>query len=98
MTGVQTCALPICFAYDAEGQLIAHADGRGDEERFAYDIMGNVALHTDFAGAETAYGYDAHGNVTSTTDALGNVTAYEVSPADAVVAISQPNGARYAYT
>ncbi len=56
-------------AYDAEGQVIATTDGRGNVTTMAYDALGRLTSRTEAAGspiaATTTYTYDAAGNQTA---------------------------------
>ena len=54
--------------YDAEEQMLAQVDGRGNRTSFAYDARGRMTSRTEGAGspvaATTTYVYDAAGNQT----------------------------------
>ena len=54
--------------YDAEGQVLARIDGRGNRTAFAYDALGRMTSRTEGVGspvaATTTYVYDAAGNQT----------------------------------
>jgi YD repeat-containing protein len=56
-------------AYDAEGQVVATTDGRGNVTAMAYDALGRLSSRTEAAGspiaATTIYNYDAAGNQTA---------------------------------
>src|ERR1017187_10626994 len=44
VTGVQTCALPICVAFSADGRRLATAELRGVVQVYALDIGDLLAL------------------------------------------------------
>ena len=54
--------------YDAEGQVLARVDGRGNRTSFGYDALGRMTSRTEGANsaiaAKTTYVYDAAGNQT----------------------------------
>ena len=81
MTGVQTCALPICWSYYWGPQGLEYASRSGGQaitQNFSTDPSGRILSMTygsaSYSG-ELYYHYDALGNTTLLTDAGGNPKA-----------------------
>jgi len=87
------------YTYDAVGNVVSAADGRG-EERYAYDALDRLIRVSGADGATTTYTYDAVGNRTKSGGPRGTVTyrydaanqllsaggtAYEYDPAGRLV-------------
>lgn len=81
-SGSQTGLVAATFqetSYDANGNVIAVTDGRGNTTEYQYDALNRKIAEiqpsadgTAGAGGVTTYAYDADGNLISVTDPIGN--------------------------
>ena len=78
------------FTYDADGNVLAWTNGRGDVTHYAYDELNRRISVTDPVGGLTQYAYDAVGNLISITDPLGNRTSYGYDVLNRMISATDP--------
>ena len=84
--------------FDAEGRLVAWADGAGRTHRWRYDEAGRTVAYVDPAGAEVTATYDARGRRTALTDPTGAVSRASWDDRDFIDAITDPAGNRFEFS
>src|SRR2546430_9782242 len=68
VTGVQTCALPICWPFDGCPDPVTGQPSNGQRTHLDYDAVGNLLSITDPLGRVTGFAYDDLNRPTTTTD------------------------------
>jgi RHS repeat-associated protein len=79
--------------YDAQGRVIAQANGRGYSWTFAYNTPGTgQTTITDARGANTIHSYDASLRLIRITDALDHTVSYEYDANNNRISVTNQNG------
>ncbi|MEM1061878.1 MAG: hypothetical protein AAGJ97_06060, partial [Planctomycetota bacterium] len=81
-TGPLESAFVTTYAYDADDNLTALTDPRGNTTTYTYDARDRLLTETDPLGSVTTYVYDAADNLIEMTDRLGRVTRYTYDEVD----------------
>src|SRR5256885_6201181 len=96
VTGVQTCALPISYAYDVHGRVTSETRTVGGVQyvlAYAYDSAGRLTGLTYPSGRTVSYAFDALGRVSQVNTAANNQSQVVVSSV-----LYQPFGGVKGYT
>ncbi len=72
-TSMMSTSVGATYTYDANDQLTALTDNRGNQLVFAYDISGRRTLLDRSNGVQTAYSYDAAGQIAEIEEASSGV-------------------------
>lgn len=83
--------------HDAHGDIIAFADGDGNEATLERDEAGRIVASTTPLGHRSTYTWTGE-VLTSHTDPDGATWRYEHTPAGRIVAVIDPLGGRTSYT
>jgi RHS repeat-associated protein len=86
------------YTRDQAGRVVAVADAMGSTAWFGSTADGRLAWRRTADGANEEWVYDGEGNVIDHTNQVGATTSYEIGPFDLVVARTEPDGGRFAFT
>ncbi|WIB16297.1 DUF6531 domain-containing protein [Curtobacterium sp. MCPF17_050] len=91
---VDPTGVPLHFAYDRAGDLVAIRNASGETSRTERDAAGRPTAAVSPSGARTEYRYDGAGLLVQRTDADGAEWRFEHDPAGRPTAVVDPTGAR----
>lgn len=90
------------YAYDANDNIVAITDARGNTQRFEFDSRNREILKTDSLGRVTRREFDSFSNLLSVTLGDGSTeaatTRFEYDRLNRAVLAANPNGDTVAYT
>lgn len=84
----------VTFEFDADGNVVAAADARGNRAQIERDAAGRPLAATDPLGRRTRFEYDHEGRLVQRIDPGGALWRFEYTRAGRLTAVVDPEGGR----